>query len=69
MRQLVCMSANIYCQITNNVYLCNDIILYLNGKKGKKASAQRDRERVCERHRVAENGVGVCSKNSCWKKD
>jgi hypothetical protein len=51
MRQLVCMSANIYCQITNNVYLRNDIILYSNRKKGKKASAQRDRESVCARDR------------------
>ncbi len=49
MRQLVCMSADIYCQITNNVYLRNDIILYSNGKEGKKASAQRDRERECAR--------------------
>jgi hypothetical protein len=55
MRQLVCMSADVYCQS----YLRNNIILYLNGKKGKRASCQRDRERVCERQRVAENGVGV----------
>jgi hypothetical protein len=64
MRQLVCLSADIYCQITNNFYLCNNIILYSNGKKGKRASTRRDRERerVFERRRVAENGVGVCCK-------
>jgi hypothetical protein len=51
MRQLVCMSANVYCQITNNVYLRKDVILYSNRKKGKKACARRDRERVCARDR------------------
>ncbi len=35
MRQLVCMSADVYCQITNNFFLRNNIILYSNGKKGK----------------------------------
>ncbi len=69
MRHLGCMSADVYCQITNNFYLRNNIILYSNGKKGKRASCRRDRERVCERQRVAENGVNVHSKNGCWKKD
>ncbi len=69
MRQLVFRAADIYCQIVNNAYLCNVIILDQNGKKGKRASTQRDRERVCERQRVAENEVGVRSKNSRWKKD
>jgi hypothetical protein len=45
MRQLVCMSADIYCQITNTFYLGNNIILYSNGKKGERASSWRDRER------------------------
>ncbi len=64
MRHLVCMSADIYCQITNNFYLHNNIILYSNGKKGKRASCRRDREResMCARDGVAENGVGVCCK-------
>ncbi len=48
MRQLVCRSADIYCQITNNFYLRN-IILYLNGKKGERTSCRRDRERECAR--------------------
>ncbi len=77
MRQLVFRSADINCQIVNNLYLRNIIILDQNGKKGKRASARRDRERererererVCERQRVAENEVGVHSKNGCWKKD
>jgi hypothetical protein len=51
MRQLVCMSADVYCQITNNFYLRNNIILYSNGKKGKGANCQRDRERECTRDR------------------
>jgi hypothetical protein len=45
MRQLVCMSADVYCQITNNFYLRNSIILYSNGKKGKRALAPRETER------------------------
>ncbi len=45
MRQLGCMSADVYCQITNNFYLRNNIILYSNGKKGKRASCRRDRVR------------------------
>jgi len=53
------MSADVYCQITNNHFYATPSFLYLNGKKGKWASCQRDRERVCERRRVAENGVGV----------
>jgi hypothetical protein len=71
MRQLVCRSADVYCQITNNFYLRNNIFLYSNGKKGERASCRRDREResVCERQRVAENEVGVRSKNGRWKKD
>jgi hypothetical protein len=51
MRQLVLRSADVYCQITNNLYLCNDVILYSNGKKEKRASTWRDRERVCVRDR------------------
>jgi hypothetical protein len=39
------MSADVYCKITNNFYLLNNIILYLNGKKGERACCRRDRER------------------------
>jgi hypothetical protein len=49
MRQLGFRSADVYCQITYNFYLHNNVILYSNGKKGKRASAQRDRERECVR--------------------
>jgi len=71
MRQLGCMSADIYCQITNNQFYTTPSCLYWNRKKGKRASCQRDRERerVCERWRVAENGVAICHKNSHGKKD
>jgi len=48
MRQLVCMPADIYCQITKNFYLRNIIILYLSGKKGKRLAA-RETERECVR--------------------
>ena len=49
MRQLVCMSADIYCQITNNHFYATQAFLYSNGKKGKRASCRRDRESVCAR--------------------
>ena len=49
MRQLVFKSADVYCQIVNELYLRNFIILYQNGKKGKRANARRDRERECVR--------------------
>jgi hypothetical protein len=49
MRQLVCMSADVYCQITNNHFYAPPSFLYWNGKKGKRASCQRDRERECVR--------------------
>ena len=70
MRQLVFRSADIYCQIVNNLYLRNVVILYQNGKKGKGlAPGETERDCVCERRRVAENEVGVHSKNGRWKKD
>ncbi len=28
---------------------------------------ERERECVCVRQRVAENRVGVCCKNGCWR--
>ncbi len=68
MRWLVCMSADIYCQIANKFYLRNNIILYSNGKKGKRACCERDRERVSERRRVAENGVGICHKTAVGRR-
>jgi hypothetical protein len=43
------MSADVYCQITNNDFYATSTFLYSNGKKGKRASCQRDRERVCAR--------------------
>ncbi len=70
MRQLSCMSADVYCQKLNNRSYTELSYLYSNGKKGKQARRQRDRqrerERECERWRVAENRVGVCCKNGRW---
>jgi hypothetical protein len=68
MRQLGCMSTDVYCQKLNNRSYAESSYLYSNGKKGKQARHRRDRERecVCERQRVAENRVGVCCKNGCW---
>ena len=68
MRQLGCMSADVYCQNLNNWSYTEMSYLYSNGKKGKQARCQRDRERerVCERRRVAENRVDVCCKNGHW---
>jgi hypothetical protein len=45
------MSADIYCQITNNHFYTTPSLLYSNGKKGKRASCWRDRERECVRGR------------------
>ncbi len=72
MRQLVFRSADIYCQIVNNLYLHNIgnrhfILEWKEGEKGK--HPERQRESVCERRRVTEKGVGVHSKNGRWKKD
>ncbi len=69
MRQLSCMSADVYCQKSNNHLYATMSYLYSNRNKGKRASCRRDRERVCERQRVAENGVGIHCKNGRWKKD
>jgi hypothetical protein len=49
MRQLGFRSADVYCQITNNHLHAAMLVLYSNGKKGERASCQRDRERECAR--------------------
>jgi hypothetical protein len=53
MRQLSCMSADVYCQKLNNQSYAATSYLYSNGKKGKQARCQREREResVCARDR------------------
>ncbi len=48
MRQLGCMSADVYCQKLNNQSYAETSYLYSNGKKGEQARRRRDRERVCE---------------------
>jgi hypothetical protein len=47
MRQLSCMSADVYCQKLDNRSYAETSYLYSNGKKGKQARCQR--ERVCVR--------------------
>ncbi len=43
--------------------------LQLNGKKGKQASCQRDRERVCVCDlAVPENAVGVRCETAAWER-
>ena len=56
MRQLGCMSADVYCQITNYHFYATSY-LYWNRKKGKRACCQRDRERERE-----------CSRDGEWLK-
>jgi hypothetical protein len=48
MRQLGCMSADVYCQKLNNRSVSELSYLYLNRKKGKQARCQRERERERE---------------------
>ncbi len=43
------MSADVYCKKSNNHFYATTSYLYSNGKKGKRASCQRDRERECAR--------------------
>ncbi len=63
-------SADVYCQILNNLNFRNIVIFILEQKEGEKGRyPERQRESVCERQSVAENGVGVRSKNSRWRKD
>ncbi len=70
MRQLVFRSADIYCQNLNNLNLRNIVIFILEWKEGEKGkSPERQRECVCERRSIAENVVGVHSKNGSWRKD
>ncbi len=59
MRQLSCMSADVYCQKLNNQSYAATSYLYSNGKEGKQARCQRDseRERVC-----------VCARDRVWLK-
>ncbi len=49
MRQLVFRSADVYCQNLNNNFYAVSIVLYSNGRKGKRANCRRDRERACAR--------------------
>jgi hypothetical protein len=46
MRQLVCMSADVYYQNFNNRQYSETSYLYLNLKKGKQARCRRDRAQL-----------------------
>jgi hypothetical protein len=67
MRQLSCMSADVYCQKLNNQSYAETSYLCSNGKKGKQARCQRDRERECARD-TAWLKIELVSvvKNGCW---
>ncbi len=56
----LCVSTDIYCQNQNTRFGSHTNILLQNGKNGKQASCQRDRERrcVCDLA-LPENEVGV----------
>ncbi len=70
MRQLVFRSADVYCQNLNNLNWRNIVIFILDRKEGEKGKRpERQRECVCKRQSIAENVVGVRSKNSHWRKD
>jgi hypothetical protein len=47
-------SADFYSQNNNNLKCTLALYLYSNGKKGKQANNERDRERVCECGSIAE---------------
>ncbi len=49
MRQVAFRSTDVYCQKLKNLKCTLALLLYANGKKGKQASSQRDRERECAR--------------------
>ncbi len=53
------------------IFTCATSSFYTSTERRGKglAPGETERECVCERRRVAENGVGVCSKNGRWKKD
>ena len=65
------MSADVYCQNQNTRFGLHINILQQNGKKGKQASCQRDRERVCVCDlALQENVVGVrCKMAACERVD
>ncbi len=68
MRQLAFRSAEVYCQNINNLKCTLALFLYSNGKKGKQANSERDREkRVTVWERCGKTDIGVRHKTGCWK--
>ncbi len=67
------VSADVYCQNQNNPFQLHINDLLWNGKKGKQASCQKDRERerecVCD-FALQENVVGIrCKTAACERAD
>jgi hypothetical protein len=60
MRQLAFRSANVYCQNVNNLKCTLALFLYANGKKGKQANSERDRERESA-------SMGALQKDGPWR--
>jgi len=64
MRQLVFRSKDFYCQSLNNLHLRNIVIFILERKEGEKGKRpERQRESVCKRQSVADNGGSIGRKN------
>jgi hypothetical protein len=59
MRQLAFRSANVYCQNVNILKCTLALFLYANGKKGKQANSERDRERESA-------SMGALQKDGPW---
>jgi hypothetical protein len=70
MRQFGCMSADVYCQKLIIIFTQHQSFYIQTERRGNgQAGGETERERVCERQRMARNKVGVCCKNGCWEKD
>jgi hypothetical protein len=67
MRQLVFRSADVYCQNLNCRKCTLTLFLYANGKKGKQANNERDRERECARERALQKDGHWRHKTGRWK--
>jgi hypothetical protein len=57
---VVVRSADFYFSNVNNLKCTLALYLYSNGKKGKQASSERDRERECA-------SVGALRKEGTWR--
>ncbi len=67
MRQFAFRFADVYCQNLNNLKCTLALFLYANGKKGKKASSETEKESVRDCEHCGNTYVGVRHKTGCWK--